>query len=154
MILRRVVGDYFCSTMAHTMTEETRTLLKKSQAPAHSEITTNSYAGRKGRVTYRSCHSSGARAVARTAGRRLEWRIRRRQPARALSLETFPFAPNAASTQTDSPFAELEFIAKAENIVVGGEDGVSAKTGLSCGLLLKARRYATAASSSARRIVR
>lgn len=34
-------------------------------------------------------------------------------------------------------FAELEFIGKAENIVFVGENG-RGKTGLACGLLLKA----------------
>jgi IstB-like ATP binding protein len=35
-------------------------------------------------------------------------------------------------------FAELEFIAKAENIVLVGKTGGRGKTGLACGLLLKA----------------
>ncbi len=68
----------------------------------------------------------------------LEWRIRRANLPERLSLETFPFArqPGVNRKQIHA-FAELEFIAKAENIVMVGPTGVG-KTGLSCGLLLKA----------------
>jgi DNA replication protein DnaC len=54
------------------------------------------------------------------------------------TLETFPFArqPGVNRKQIRG-FAELEFIAKAENIVFCGKTGVG-KTGLACGLLLKA----------------
>ena len=68
----------------------------------------------------------------------LEWRIRRANLPERLSLETFPFArqPGVNRKQIRT-FAELDFIAKAENIVFVGATGVG-KTGLSCGLLLKA----------------
>jgi DNA replication protein DnaC len=68
----------------------------------------------------------------------LEWRIRRANLPERLSLETFPFArqPGVNRKQIRA-FAELEFITKAENIILVGPTGVG-KTGLSCGLLLKA----------------
>jgi len=68
----------------------------------------------------------------------LEWRIRRANLPERWSLETFPFArqPGVNRKQIRT-FAELEFIAKAENIVLIGPTGVG-KTGLCCGLLLKA----------------
>ena len=54
------------------------------------------------------------------------------------SLASFPFArqPGVNRKQIHT-FAELEFIAKAENIVLVGRTGVG-KTGLASGLLLKA----------------
>jgi DNA replication protein DnaC len=68
----------------------------------------------------------------------LEWRIRRANLPERWTLETFPFArqPGVNRKQMRA-FAELEFIAKAENIVLVGETG-RGKTGLACGLLLKA----------------
>lgn len=68
----------------------------------------------------------------------LEWRIRRANLPERLTLETFPFArqPGVSRKQIRA-FAELDFIAKAENIVFVGNTGVG-KTGISCGLLLKA----------------
>jgi len=68
----------------------------------------------------------------------LEGRIRRAKLPERWSLETFPFArqPGVSRKQIRA-FAELEFIAKAENITFIGPTGVG-KTGLSCGLLLKA----------------
>src|SRR5450432_3492874 len=69
----------------------------------------------------------------------LEWRIVRANLPERLSLETFPFArqPGVNRKQIRA-FAELEFIAKAENIVLVGPTGVG-RTGLSCRLMLKAR---------------
>jgi DNA replication protein DnaC len=54
------------------------------------------------------------------------------------TLETFPFArqPGVNRKQIRG-FAELEFIGKAENIGLTGDTG-RGKTGLACGLLLKA----------------
>jgi DNA replication protein DnaC len=68
----------------------------------------------------------------------LEWRIRRANLPERWTLETFPFArqPGVNRKQIRG-FGELEFIAKAENIVLVGKTGVG-KTGLACGLLLKA----------------
>ncbi len=68
----------------------------------------------------------------------LEWRIRRQNLPERWTLETFPFArqPGVNRKQIRG-FAGLEFIAKAENIVFQGNTGVG-KTGLACGLLLKA----------------
>ena len=54
------------------------------------------------------------------------------------TLESFPFKMQPGVNQRQiRTFAELDFIPKAENIVFIGETGVG-KTGLACGLLLKA----------------
>ena len=68
----------------------------------------------------------------------LEWRIRRANLPERWSLESFPYArqPGVNRKQVRT-FAELEFVAKAENIVWMGPTGVG-KTGLACGILLKA----------------
>jgi DNA replication protein DnaC len=68
----------------------------------------------------------------------LEWRIQRANLPERWTLETFPFArqPGVNRKQIRG-FAELDFIAKAENIVLVGKTG-RGKTGLACGLLLKA----------------
>jgi DNA replication protein DnaC len=60
----------------------------------------------------------------------LEWRIRRANLPERSTLETFPFArqPGVNRKQIRG-FAELEFIAKAENIVFCGKTGVG-KTSL------------------------
>jgi len=68
----------------------------------------------------------------------LEWRIRRANLPERWSLESFPYArqPGVNRKQIRA-FAELDFIAKHENLVFTGRTGVG-KTGLACGLLLKA----------------
>ena len=60
----------------------------------------------------------------------LEWRIRQANLPERWSLDTFPFArqPGVNRRQIRT-FAELDFIAKAENIVFIGPTGVG-KTGL------------------------
>lgn len=68
----------------------------------------------------------------------LSWRIRRAAMPEQWTLESFPFKrqPGINHRQIRT-FAELDFIGKAENIVFIGPTGVG-KTGLACGLLLKA----------------
>ena len=68
----------------------------------------------------------------------LAWRIRHAQMPEPWSLESFPFKQQPGINQRQiRTFAELEFIARAENIVFIGPTAVG-KTGLACGLLLKA----------------
>jgi DNA replication protein DnaC len=68
----------------------------------------------------------------------LEWRIKRANLPENWSLTSFPFArqPGVSRKQIHT-LAELEFVAKAENLVLVGPAGVG-KTGLATGLLLKA----------------
>jgi DNA replication protein DnaC len=68
----------------------------------------------------------------------LAWRIERAGMPEQWTLESFPYArqPGVNRRQIRT-FAELDFIAKAENIVFIGPTGVG-KTGLASGLLLKA----------------
>jgi DNA replication protein DnaC len=68
----------------------------------------------------------------------LDWRIRRAGLPEQWTLESFPFKkqPGVSHKQIRT-LAELDFIAKAENLVFIGPTGVG-KTGLASGLLLKA----------------
>jgi len=68
----------------------------------------------------------------------LSYRIRRSGMPEQWSLESFPWKrQTGVSQRMIRGFAELDFIAKAENIVFMGPTGVG-KTGLASGLLLKA----------------
>lgn len=122
------------------MTEELEQLLKNLKLRRVLEIYDEQLrAAEKEDVTYSEFVTRLARAQwhARQEGA-LEWRIRRANLPERWSLETFPFTrqPGVNRKQIRA-FAELEFIAKAENIVLVGPTGVG-KTGLGCGLLLKA----------------
>jgi DNA replication protein DnaC len=68
----------------------------------------------------------------------LAWRIKRANLPENWSLATFPFArqPGVSRKQIHT-LAELDFVAKAENIVLIGNTAVG-KTGLGTGLMLKA----------------
>ena len=68
----------------------------------------------------------------------LTWRIKQARMPEQWTLESFPFKKQPGVDQRQiRTFAELGFVAKAENIVLIGGPGVG-KTGLACGLLLKA----------------
>jgi len=68
----------------------------------------------------------------------LTWRIKQARLPEAWTIESFPFKrqPGVNPKQIRA-LAELEFVGKAENIVLIGPTGVG-KTGLASGLLLKA----------------
>jgi len=68
----------------------------------------------------------------------LKARIERAHLPELWTLETFPYAKQPGVNRRQiRAFAELDFIPKAENIVFIGKTGVG-KTGLACGILLKA----------------
>ena len=122
------------------MTEELEQLLKNLHLRRVLEIYDEQLrAAEKDDVTHSEFVTRLVRAQwhARQEGA-LEWRIRRANLPDRWSLETFPFdrQPGVNRKQIRT-FAELDFIAKAENIVfLGGT--ARGKTGLACGLLLKA----------------
>lgn len=68
----------------------------------------------------------------------LAWRIERARLPEKWTLESFPFKKQPGISQKQiRGFAELDFVAKAENLVFVGPTGVG-KTGIASGLLLKA----------------
>lgn len=70
--------------------------------------------------------------------RALAWRIKRANLPEMWSLETFPFdlQPGVSRRQINA-LADLDFMARAENLVFIGDTGVG-KTGLAIGILIKA----------------
>src|SRR2546428_3994934 len=123
-----------------TMTEELEQLLKNLKLRRMLEIYEEQLrAADKDDISYSEFVTRLVRAQfqARQEGA-LEWRIRNANLPERWSLETFPFArqPGVNRKQIRT-FAELEFVAKAENIVFIGPTGVG-KTGLASGILLKA----------------
>ncbi len=68
----------------------------------------------------------------------LEWRIKRARLPERWTLETFPFKKQPGVNRRQiRTLSELDFIPRAQNIVLIGPTGVG-KTGLASGLLLKA----------------
>jgi DNA replication protein DnaC len=122
------------------MTDELEQLFQNLKLKRMREIYDEQLrAAEKEDVTYSEFVTRLARAQwhARQEGA-LEWRIQRANLPERWSLESFPFARQpGVNRKLIRAFAELEFIAKAENIVFTGPTGVG-KTGLACGILLKA----------------
>ena len=131
MILRRVAREYFLlkrtAEAKMKMSEELEQLLKNLHLKRILEIYDEQpHAAEKEDVSYSEFLTRLLRAQwhARQESA-LEWRIRRANLPERWSLETFPFArqPGVNRKQIRT-LAELEFIAKAENIVFIGETAV------------------------------
>jgi DNA replication protein DnaC len=122
------------------MTEDLEQLLKNLKLRRIHEVYDEQLrAAEKGDISYSEFVAGLMRAQWHTRQEgALEWRIRRANLPERWSLETFPYArqPGVNRKQIRT-FAELEFIGKAENIVLMGPTGIG-KTGLACGLVLKA----------------
>jgi DNA replication protein DnaC len=122
------------------MTDEIDQLLKKLHLKkiheifdaevAHAEKHELSYGEFSARIFRAQFHAAQESALA--------WRILSAKIPENWTIESFPFKkqPGVAQKQIRG-FAELDFVAKGENIVFVGPTGVG-KTGLASGLLLKA----------------
>ena len=122
------------------MTEELEQLLKNLKLPRMLNVYDEQLrAAEKGDVTYSDFVAGLLRAAWHERQENaLEWRIDRAKLPERWSLETFPYArqPGVNRKQIRA-FAELDFVAKAENLVFIGPTGVG-KTALASGILLKA----------------
>src|SRR5437879_13341064 len=123
-----------------TMTEELEQLLKNLKLRRMLEIYDEQLrAADKDDISYSEFVTRLVRAQfqAKPEGA-LEWRIRRANLPERWSLETILSARQpGVKRQQMREFAELEFIAKAQNSVFVGDTG-RGKTGHACGLLTKA----------------
>lgn len=122
------------------MTEEIAQLLKTLRLGRIAEILDEELAlADKSDSSYQELLARLLRAQwHRTQETALAWRIERARLPDEWTLESFPWKRQPGISQKQiRGFAELDFIAKAENIVFVGPTGVG-KTGLASGLLLKA----------------
>ena len=122
------------------MTDEIEQLLKNLKLHRmHAVFDEHLRAADKGQISYSEFVAGLLRAQWRHRQESaLEWRIHRANLPERWSLETFPYArqPGVNRKQIRA-LAELDFAAKHENLVFVGPTGVG-KTGLACGILLKA----------------
>jgi len=122
------------------MDDELEQLLKNLHLKKMLEILdTELSAADKKKLPYREVLARLLRAQwhARQEGA-LQWRIERARLPEQWSLETFPFKRQPGVDQRQMrTLAELDFVAKAENVVFVGKTGVG-KTGLASSLLFKA----------------
>src|SRR5438093_6596985 len=142
MILRRVARDYFLlldpDTDSHA--EELEQLLKNLKLRRMLGVYDEQLrAAEKAQASYSEFVAGLLRAQWHDRQESaLEWRIRRANLPERWSLESFPWSrqPGVNRKQMRA-FAELDFVAQHENLVLVGPTGVG-KTGLASGLLLKA----------------
>jgi DNA replication protein DnaC len=122
------------------MTEELAQLMKNLRLPHMSEIFPPQLrAAEKENLSYTEFLTRLLRPEWHCRQQKsLQARIRRARLPELWTLETFPYTqqPGVQRRQIRA-FAELDFLAHAENIVFIGKTGVG-KTGLACGILLKA----------------
>src|SRR5438045_7914605 len=161
------------ATRNPAMSEELEQLLKNLKLRRMLEVYEEQLrAAEKQDVTYSECLTRLLRAQwHHRQESALEYRIRRANLPERWSLETFPFdrQPGVSRKQIRT-FAELDFLAKAENIIFIGPTAVG-KSGLATGLVLKAlengyrcqfiraqdlfdEMYASLADRSSRRLVK
>ncbi len=122
------------------MTDEIAQLLKNLHLGRIAEILDEELANAdKSSLGYRELLARLLRAQWHQAQENaLSWRIARAKLPEKWTLESFPFKKQPGiSHKQMRDFAELEFVAKAENLVFIGPTGVG-KTGLASSLLLKA----------------
>jgi len=122
------------------MTEEIAQLLKTLRLGRIAEIIDEELAlADKSDASYQELLARLLRAQwHRNQETALAWRIERARLPDEWTLESFPWKKQPGVSQKQiRGFAELDFIAKAENLVFVGPTGVG-KTGLASGLLLKA----------------
>ena len=122
------------------MTEELEQLMKNLRLKRAIEIYAEQLrAAEKEHISYTDFLSRLLRAEWHSRQEQaLKARIKRASLPELWTLETFPFnkQPGVNRRQIRT-FAELDFIPKAENIVFIGKSSMG-KTGLACGILLKA----------------
>jgi DNA replication protein DnaC len=122
------------------MTDEMAQLLKSLHLARVAEILDEELANaEKASLSYQELLVRLLRAQLHQAHQNaLAWRIERAKLPEKWTLESFPFKKQPGISQKQMrAFAEMEFVAKAENIVFIGPTGVG-KTGLASSLLLKA----------------
>jgi DNA replication protein DnaC len=122
------------------MTDEIAQLLKNLHLGLIAEILDEELANAdKSSLSYQELLARLLRAQWHQAQENaLSWRIARAKLPEKWTLESFPFKKQPGiSHKQMRDFAELEFVAKAENLVFIGPTGVG-KTGLASSLLLKA----------------
>jgi DNA replication protein DnaC len=122
------------------MTDEIAQLLKTLRLGRVAEILDDELANaEKSSLSYQELLARLLRAQWHHAQQTaLDWRIDRAKRPERWTLESFPFKKQPGISQKQMrAFADLDFVAKAENIVFIGPTGVG-KTGLATALLLKA----------------
>lgn len=122
------------------MTEELEQLLKNLRLTRILEIVDKEIGrAQKSDATYETFLLRLLRAqYHRKQETALEWRIKRARLPNDWTLESFPYRrQKGVKKRQINEFASLDFVARAENVVLIGPTGVG-KTGLATGILLKA----------------